>query len=75
MNSTSNPLKVPAGQQIKAILASLIALLSALIPVLPEGVTLAEFLGAVVAGLVAYGAVFGVSNGPSLNPDTSTPQR
>lgn len=73
--NNNNPLKVPAGQQIKAILAGLIALLSALVPVLPEGVSLAEILGVVVAGLVAYGAVFGVNNGASHHPDTSTPQR
>jgi hypothetical protein len=58
-----NPLRTPAGQQAKAILAGLIALLSALVPVLDDGVTSAELLGVVVAGLVAYGGVFGVSNG------------
>jgi hypothetical protein len=69
-----NPLRIPAGQQAKAILAGLIALLSALAPVVDDGVTLAELLGVLVAGLVAYGAVFGVRNGASPDLDTSTPQ-
>jgi hypothetical protein len=69
-----NPLHVPARQQVKAILAGLIALLSALVPVLDDGVTSAELLGVVVAGLVAYGAVFELPNGASPDVDTSTPQ-
>jgi hypothetical protein len=69
-----NPLRVPAGQQAKAILAGLIALLSALVPVLDDGATSAELLGVVVAALVAYGAVFELPNGASPDVDTSTPQ-
>jgi hypothetical protein len=69
-----NPLRVPAGQQAKAILAGLIALLSALVPVLDDGVTSAELLGVVVAALVAYGAVFELPNGASPDVGTSTPQ-
>jgi hypothetical protein len=69
-----NPLRTPAGQQAKALLAGLIALLSALVPVLVDGVTGAELLGVVVAGLVAYGAVFELPNGAHADPTTSTPQ-
>jgi hypothetical protein len=69
-----NPLRVPAGQQAKALLAGLIALLSALAPVLDGGLTTAELLGVAVAGLVAYGAVFELPNGASPDLDTSTPQ-
>jgi hypothetical protein len=69
-----NPLRTPAGQQAKAILAGLIALLSALVPVLDDGVTSAELLGVAMAGLVAYGAVFELPNGARADPTTSTPQ-
>jgi hypothetical protein len=69
-----NPLRVPAGQQAKALLAALIALLSALAPVLDDGLTASELVGVVVAALIAYGAVFGVRNGASPDVDTSTPQ-
>jgi hypothetical protein len=64
-----NPLRTPAGQQAKAILAGLIALLSALVPVLDDGVTSAELLGVVVAGLIAYGAVFELPNGRAPSGD------
>lgn len=57
-----NPLNYHPGQQAKAIVAAVIAGLTALQASLPEGVDLSEWLTVAIATLVAYGAVFGVRN-------------
>lgn len=58
-----NPLNYNLRQQTKAIVAAAIAALGTLQASLPEGITTNEWIGVVIAGLVGYGAVFGVSNG------------
>jgi hypothetical protein len=75
MRAENNPFKVPADQQIKALLAGGITLLTNLGNALDDRVlTPAELALTLAATLAAYGAVFGITNGASPNPDTSTPQ-
>lgn len=57
-----NPLSYTPGQQAKALIAAGIAALTRLQAVLPDGINFGEGLSVAVAGLVAYGAVFGVRN-------------
>jgi hypothetical protein len=60
-----NPLAYRPGQQAKAIVAAVIAALSAGVPVCADGhVTLAEGVGVAFAAAVAYGGVFGIRNQP-----------
>lgn len=62
-------------QYAKALVAALVAGLSALIPLLEDGLTVAEVLTAVVAALVGLSAVFIVPNqapaGHPADPDLS----
>lgn len=60
-------------QAAKALLASLIAGLSALLPGVEDGVSVGEGLTAVVAALVALGAVFVVPNEPKPAGNGSGP--
>ena len=62
MNTNSNPARVPARSQAKAILGGVLAALSFAIPVVDDGILLSEALGIALAGLTAYGIVFGVRN-------------
>ena len=64
---SSNPLNTPLPAQAKAVLAGVIAGLSALLPLLPDGFRWEDAIAALVAALVAYGAVFGM---PNAAPDT-----
>lgn len=64
------PLTTPLPAQAKAILAGVIAGLSAMLPLLGDGFTYPDAITAAVAALVAYGAVFGV---PNTDPHTSDP--
>ena len=57
-----NPLTTPLPAQAKAVLAGVIAGLSALLPLMPDGFQWVDALTAMVAALVAYGAVFQVPN-------------
>lgn len=62
-------------QYAKALVGALIAALSALIPVMEDGLTTTEVLTAVVAALVGLSAVFAVPNqappGRPADPDLS----
>ena len=58
----SNPVTTPAREQAKAILGGILAALSFAVPVVDDGLLLSEGLGIVLAGLTAYGIVFGVRN-------------
>jgi hypothetical protein len=49
----------------KAIVGALVAGLTALLPVLDDGVTAAEWVTAAVAFLVALGVVWAVPNAPA----------
>ena len=53
-----NPLNTPLPAQAKAVLAGVIAGLSALLPLMPDGFQWGDAITALVAALVAYGAVF-----------------
>ena len=53
---------VPVRNQVKAIYAGAVAGLTALIAVAPDGVTLVEGLGVVLAVVVAYGGTYGLDN-------------
>lgn len=57
-----SPLDVPLPAQAKAVLAGVIAGLSALLPLMPDGFQWVDAITALVAALVAYGAVFQVPN-------------
>ena len=57
-----NPLNTPLPAQAKAVLAGVIAGLSALLPLMPDGFQWVDAITALVAALVAYGAVFHVPN-------------
>ena len=57
-----NPLNTPLPAQAKAVLAGVIAGLSALLPLMPDGFQWVDAITALVAALVAYGAVFQVPN-------------
>lgn len=57
-----NPLNTPLPAQAKAVLAAIIAGLSALLPLMPDGFQWVDAITALVAALVAYGAVFQVPN-------------
>ena len=57
-----NPLNTPLPAQAKAVLAAIIAGLSALLPLLSDGFAWADGITALVAALVAYGAVFQMPN-------------
>ena len=57
-----NPLNTPLPAQAKAVLAAIIAGLSALLPLLSDGFAWVDAITALVAALVAYGAVFQVPN-------------
>ena len=57
-----NPLNTPLPAQAKAVLAGVIAGLSALLPLMPDGFQWADAITALVAALVAYVAVFQVPN-------------
>ena len=60
-----NPLNTPLPAQAKAVLAAIIAGLSALLPLLSDGFAWADGITALVAALVAYTAVFQVPNATS----------
>lgn len=49
----------------KAILGGIISALSFAAPVVDDGLTPSEVLGIMLAGLVAFGAVWGVKNAPA----------
>ena len=57
-----NPLNTPLPAQAKAVLAAIIAGLSALLPLLSDGFAWADGITALVAALVAYIAVFETPN-------------
>ena len=57
-----NPLNTPLPAQAKAVLAGVIAGLYALLPLIPDGFQWVDAITALVAALVAYGAVFQVPN-------------
>lgn len=57
-----NPLKTPLPAQAKAVLAAIIAGLSALLTLLSDGFAWADGIAALVAALVAYVAVFETPN-------------
>ena len=61
---SSNPLNVPLPAQAKAVLAGTIAGLSALLPLMPDGFQWSDLVATLIAGLVGYGAVFGMPNTP-----------
>lgn len=55
-----------AAAYAKAIVAALIAGLSALATALPDGVTAAEWVTVAIAGLVALSAVWATPNAPQV---------
>ena len=57
-----NPLTVPLPAQAKAVIAAVIAGLSAFLPLMPDGFQPADAVTAVIAALIAYAAVFEVPN-------------
>ena len=57
-----NPLTTPLPAQAKAVLAGVIAGLSALLPLMPDGFQWVDAITALVAALVAYIAVFETPN-------------
>ena len=57
-----NPLNTPLPAQAKAVLAGVIAGLSALLPLMPDGFQWVDAITALVAALVAYVAVFETPN-------------
>ena len=61
---SSNPLNVPLPAQAKAVLAGTIAGLSALLPLMPDGFQWSDLVATLIAGLIGYGAVFGMPNTP-----------
>ena len=60
-----NPLNTPLPAQAKAVLAGVIAGLTALLPLMPDGFQWSDLVGTLLAALIAYGAVFGVPNAPT----------
>ena len=57
-----NPLNTPLPAQAKAVLAAIIAGLSALLPLMPDGFQWVDAITGLVAALVAYIAVFETPN-------------
>lgn len=49
----------------KAILGGIISAVSFAVPVVDDGLTPSEVLGILLAGLIAFGAVWGVKNTPA----------
>jgi len=66
---------VSPSQYAKAIVGALVAGLSALLPVMEDGLTATECVVAVIAALIALGAVFATPNqaraGHAADPDLS----
>jgi hypothetical protein len=61
-----NPLDYKLGAQAKALVATVIAALSAAVPELSDGhLSVLDGVRIALAAFVAYGAVFGVSNAPA----------
>ena len=59
-----SPLDVPLPAQAKAVLAGVIAGLSAFLPLMPDGYQPTDAVTADIAALIAYAAVFQVPNTP-----------
>ena len=66
-----NPLTVPLTAQAKAVIAAVIAGLSAFLPLMPDGFQPADAVTAAIAALIAYAAVFEIPN--ARTDDTGTP--
>lgn len=62
---TSNPLSTPLPEQAKAVLAGVIAGLTALLPLMPDGFQWSDLVATLLAAAIGYGAVFGVPNAPT----------
>ena len=59
---TSNPLSTPLPEQAKAVLAGVIAGLTALLPLMPDGFQWSDLVATLIAAAIGYGAVFQVPN-------------
>ena len=64
-----NPLNTPLPAQAKAVLAGVIAGLSALLPLMPDGFQWSDLVATLLAAAIGYGAVFGVPNAPTDDGD------
>ena len=62
---TSNPLSTPLPEQAKAVLAGVIAGLTALLPLMPDGFQWSDLVATLLAAAIGYGAVFSVPNAPT----------